>query len=251
MNVMTSDRSFQRWGGQIVHGSFITGAFFRAHLEEDLDVSVAVLAHEPDSYRLCPMFMQEVSVSSVNECDSQTATLHFSGFSVEMISGQRVRVRGSSFEFVVTHRTLRKPIVNGTAAPTGHLSRWFLDTEVRALDGNKELFSKYKDSMHGIVSPHGIIGQSFDGSNVAVSGKHDDYGDAPEFTTTAQAEGAIEGNYTQYIVSAPFANDFKYARFNARGPVLPRNVSLLLGAKTAARPDAQAGSVEMHGVSDD
>ena len=119
---------------------------------------------------------------------------------------------------------------------------------MRSLDGDAELFADYSHSMHGIVWPHGIIGQSFDGSNVAVSGKHDNYGEAPEFTTSAQAEGAIEGDYTDYIVSAPFANDFKYARFDARGFVAPRNVSLLSGTKTAATSGAMAGSVEQHGV---
>ena len=113
-----------------------------------------------------------------------------------------MRLRASSFEIIVTHRHLRKPIVNGVVAPADHASRFFLDSKVRSLDGDAELFADYSHSMHGIVWPHGIIGQSFDGSNVAVSGKHDNYGEAPEFTTSAQAEGAIEGDYTDYTLSA-------------------------------------------------
>jgi hypothetical protein len=214
----------------------------------DLAVRVAIVAHEPKSYRLCFNGLPVPSVSSLNECDLQFTPLHFSGLAIELISGWRARVRASSFEVVITHRRLRKPLVNATVPSEDHPSRWFLDTTVRALDSDTELFPKYKHSMHGVVFPHGILGQSFDGSNTAVSGKLDEYGDTPEFTTTAQAEGAIEGVYTDYIVSAPFANDFKYTRFDARSPMPPRNVSLLSGAKTAATPGAVAGSVEQHGV---
>ena len=119
---------------------------------------------------------------------------------------------------------------------------------MRALDGDAKLSPYYNHSMRGIVWPHGLIGQSFDGSKIAVSGKVDEYGETPEFTTSAQAEGAIEGHYTDYIVSAPFANDFKYARFDAKVYVPPRNVSLLTGAKAAAMAGAVAGSMEQHGV---
>ena len=55
-------------------------------------------------------------------------------------------------------------------------------------------------------------------------------------------------HYTDYIVSAPFANDFKYARFDANVYVPPRNVSLLTGAKADAMAGAVAGSMEQHGV---
>ena len=138
--------------------------------------------------------------------------------------------------------------MNGVVAPAEHASRFFLDSKVRALDGDAKLSQYFNHSMRGVVWPHGLIGQSFDGSKVAVSGKLDNYGDAPEFVTSAQAEGAIEGHYTDYIVSAPFANDFKYARFDAKEYVPPRNVSLLTGAKAAATAGAVAGSMEQHGA---
>ena len=47
---------------------------------------------------------------------------------------------------------------------------------------------RFGPSTLGQIAPHGIIGQSFDGSKIAVSGKRDDYADGKvEFTTRAQA----------------------------------------------------------------
>ena len=103
----------------------------------------------------------------------------------------------------------------------------------------------------GRIAPHGIIGQSFDGNKLTVSGKLDKYGDAPSFTTSAQAEGAIEGVYTDYIVPSPFSTDFRYARFDAQAPIMPRNISLLAGFKMAAAKESQACSIELHGVEEE
>ena len=54
----------------------------------------------------------------------------------------------------------------------------------------------------------------------------------------------------QYIVPSPFATAFKYSRYDARGPVAPRNISLLTGLKKAvtAHVSGVAGSTELHGV---
>merc|ERR1712039_181784 len=57
------------------------------------------------------------------------------------------------------------------------------------------------------VAPHGLIGQSLHDS-VAIKGKIDQYlpNAAGEFTTSAQGEGAIEGNIHDYeIVGDPFS----------------------------------------------
>jgi hypothetical protein len=46
--------------------------------------------------------------------------------------------------------------------------------------------------------------QSFDGSKIAITGKLDKYTDAiHEYTTTAQAEGAIEGTIKDVRASPP------------------------------------------------
>eukprot|EP00965_Chrysotila_dentata_P205532 6183008-Pleurochrysis_carterae.AAC.2 len=50
----------------------------------------------------------------------------------------------------------------------------------------------------------------------------------------SSAEGAIEGVWEEYIVSSPFATEFKYSRFDATA-AKPRDVSALTGVKTAWR----------------
>lgn len=92
------------------------------------------------------------------------------------------------------------------------------------------------DADHDVVAPHGLIGQSYDGDEVGVDGAQDDYRNAgEEMTTSAQAEGAIEGSAADYKLASGFATDFKFARFDAvKAP--RRNISALIGRKFAVRP---------------
>ena len=71
---------------------------------------------------------------------------------------------------------------------------------------------------------HGIVGQSYRDSTVH-QGKLDQYladiestdsSPLPPMKTRAQAEGAIEGIYTDYKLSHAFATDFKFSKYNAR-----------------------------------
>jgi hypothetical protein len=116
------------------------------------------------------------------------------------------------------------------------------------LSEHPELVEKYGNSTFGRIAPHGIIAQSFDGNKFAVSGKLDTYGSAKEFTTSAQAEGAIEGRMEDYIVATPFSADFRFSRFNMTEPVAPHNVSLLAGIKAISTRVMSAASMELHGV---
>eukprot|EP00965_Chrysotila_dentata_P113265 3742531-Pleurochrysis_carterae.AAC.2 len=125
------------------------------------------------------------------------------------------------------------------------------------------------DADHDVVAPHGIFGQAYDGDNIGVSGKVDTRRTV-ETTTVAQslsillshdgfsflsvtlsvpkaelirgasalptccfcqAEGAIEGVWSDYMVASPFATVFKYSRFDAT-EAKPRDVSKLSGKKT-------------------
>ena len=75
------------------------------------------------------------------------------------------------------------------------------------------------------LDAHGIIGQSYKDSTVR-NGKLDEYGaldtpelissdgTGPEMWTKAQAEGAIEGVYTDYRLSGPFATSFKFSQYD-------------------------------------
>jgi len=64
------------------------------------------------------------------------------------------------------------------------------------------------------VAPHGLIGQSYDGDGLATDGRKDDYS-ADEVTTAAMAEGAIEGDASDYELRHRFATRFKYSRYDA------------------------------------
>lgn len=90
------------------------------------------------------------------------------------------------------------------------------------------------DADHDVVAPHGIIGQSYDGDSVAVDGALDDYGPA-EVTTSAMAEGAIEGTAADYKMTTEYATEFKYTRFDAT-QAKPRDVSKLTGKKKTVGP---------------
>ena len=76
------------------------------------------------------------------------------------------------------------------------------------------------------VAPHGLIGQSWDGDHVAISGKRDVYPSSGEFTTNAMAEGAIEGVAADYLMPSRYATLFKYSRYGL-DHARPRDVSKL------------------------
>jgi len=86
------------------------------------------------------------------------------------------------------------------------------------------------DADADVVGPHGIFGQAYDGDLIAVDGKIDD-ARGSETTTKAQAEGAIEGTYLDYIIEgSPFGTKFKYSRFDLTSAP-HRDVSKLTGTK--------------------
>ena len=98
---------------------------------------------------------------------------------------------------------------------------------------------------------HGIVGQSYRDSEVR-HGKLDDYGIdeagatkrmadvangegmMPPLTTSAQAEGAIDGVYTDYELDSPFATSFAYSRYlSTRSSALSGGTLSKRTAKTA------------------
>lgn len=95
------------------------------------------------------------------------------------------------------------------------------------------------------VPPHGVIGQSWDGDNKAVFGREDQFPTRGEYTTSAMAEGAIEGVPSDYLMASRYATEFKYSRFGLEH-ASPRDVSKLTGHVEAATPLAGgAGIMEM------
>eukprot|EP00967_Tisochrysis_lutea_P075710 scaffold102096_cov31-Tisochrysis_lutea.AAC.1 len=96
-------------------------------------------------------------------------------------------------------RILARPVYDQIQGPTHRL-----DLALKPLVAERDLSAW----------PHGIIGQSFDGDNLPINGKQDDYSGSLVHTT-AMAEGAIEGVATDYQVAHPFETHFKYSRFDS------------------------------------
>lgn len=74
-----------------------------------------------------------------------------------------------------------------------------------------EIHKRRGDAENGFA--HGVVGQSFDGDERARSGKTDLYPTSGVHTTIAQAEGAIEGKYTDYRVDGPYSTNFSFSRY--------------------------------------
>jgi len=86
--------------------------------------------------------------------------------------------------------------------------------------------------------PHGLVGQSFSSSVEPRLGKIDVYPATGRFTTSAMAEGAIDGEAENYEVGAPHATAFAFSRFDAVPAVASGNGS---EAGFSSEPDAQPG----------
>ena len=68
--------------------------------------------------------------------------------------------------------------------------------------------------------PHGIIGQSYATPGLVRHGKKDTYPWAGNYTTSAQAEGAIEGTASDYDMQSAHATKFTFSRFDAAASAL-------------------------------
>ena len=65
------------------------------------------------------------------------------------------------------------------------------------------------------VYPHGILGQIYDDDGMKAVGTMDEYPLAGRFTTSAQAQGAVEGTIKDYLLDEPFSTAFRFSRFGA------------------------------------
>ena len=68
--------------------------------------------------------------------------------------------------------------------------------------------------LSNIKTVHGIIGQTFQKNRRFAKGNVDDYSGKNYVQTTAQAEGVIDGVFTDYIMEDETSSKFKYSMFN-------------------------------------
>jgi hypothetical protein len=230
VNGMTKERTFKKKGGQVVHGSFFSRISFTAVTEGSITegsitVYAEVRAEQPGSFR----FYLDATGPYANR-----TSVELPGVSLSVTPKKELVVHTPNVETRAKWKQLLMPLnAAGEPVPKDDPSRWYLDTSFRALNTTMPA-----------VAPHGLIGQSFDGSKLTVHGKQDNYGRGRLFKTSAQAEGAIEGTYLDYIVAGPFATSFKFSRFGGHTPVAPRNVAALTGRKEPKVVGVNAGTVE-------
>jgi hypothetical protein len=211
----------QNFGKQTVHGTHFTKAFFALRSNTTgMRINVSITADitpwfSPITYVFTPG-AKPIKVSA-----TKLTTYAIEGINITAVSGSRVLVRAADWEVDLTRRGLYKPQPESK-------TRHYLDVVMRPTSASA-LYS------------HGIIGQSFNGEARAnpQDGKLDDY-TAAEVTTTAQAEGAIEGVYTDYTLSAPFQTAFKYSRFDKTPPV--SSVATTFAHLAASTETNEAGS---------
>ena len=218
----TRDADFLLPRPQLVHGSFFVDAFWTVRTRTS-----GTLLHIV-SNAWTPGFALYNATGDLIADHRGAVWREFRLEDVHIIGKQISNVvRGAGYEANVT----RKPVYNSL-----HGATWRYDTAMRPLDDTP--FEKaHGASGRKFIAPHGLIGQSYDGDNVAVHGKMDDYSARSEVRTSAMAEGAIEGVAADYEVGPPHYADFAYSRFGKKQRTPPRDVSALLGKKvtTAGR----------------
>ena len=118
--------------------------------------------------------------------------------------------RPTSTERASLAQHLPMPVIGGYPAYIGRLSgpAHRLDVALEPLVAEEKFAAK----------PHGLVGQSYDGSKVPRYGRVDQYPplEVPaEYKTAAMAEGSIEGVAADYQVADKYATQFKFSRFEA------------------------------------
>lgn len=187
----------------IVHGTFIFETYATVRTASGRVLNMRTTASAADSTSIA-MIENGALVAIVGEAEEE-----------RVIDDVTIRVRDGKATIATPTWTIFSTVVQTTNAYFINLS-----------------FKQVTVDAH--VHPHGIIGQSYDGDGIAVDGAKDVYNSVPggETTTVAQAEGAIEGVYTDYVMASPFATDFKFSRYNSIAAPT-RDVRKLSGKKRA------------------
>lgn len=223
---------------QLVHGTFFTDVAYRARGDSGDEYGFALSAEKVEFH---------VFKLSHDELSRENPIATRRGIwqqwwedGIRMYTKQAtLYIRANGWEV----NTTRKPIYDYVSGP----NQWRFDFTVRSL--NDTTFAKFHKSASGTCFPHGIIGQSYDGDGVGISGRTDDYAynkSHPVITTTAMAEGAIEGTAVEYALPDRFSTNFKYDRFSRQmNDTCPaRDTRLLTGPRVRAKKNAVVGVVE-------
>jgi len=198
------------WATRLVHGTKMAAGYWVLKTSSGKALTVEYTAEKFDPVAL----VHEEGHSDV-QIRPGTPALVVDDVIVSMV-GKTLSVRNSKWLFTATT----------SPYPFGKLevnkNKVLLDVAVQPL------YNPDTDA----AAPHGVLGQAYDQDKIAVDGKIDEV-TTGESTTAAQAEGAIEGTWEDYILPSKFATDFRFSRFGL-AKAAPRDVSKLTGAKKAA-----------------
>ena len=203
MAMKTNDAVFMIKHNHRVEGSFMTEVAVNVMSGTEM-VTVHTVADKVTGFRV------ENSEGKIISQNGQWSNWTGHGVVAEQLM-LTTSIRAHGWEVNAT----RKPVYNHVTGP-----KWRFDFTLRPLVDDESKWACY---------PHGIIGQSFDGTGIGLVGKMDDYDDY-DVKTSAMAEGVIEGTADDYIVK-PTSPEFKYSRFDAKTPdeCKPRDSKLLSG----------------------
>ena len=224
-SAMTVDTVFLLPRPQLVHGSFFTAVAWTVRGTSGRVYGVESSAGAVGFRVVDPKQQNSVLVSRSGVWQQWAAD------GVRAVYKQAtVYVRTNGWEANAT----RKPVYNYVSGP----SQWRFDITIRPLGGTG--LEAEAGSPSKTCFPHGLVGQSWDGDSVAVDGATDDYAyDSahPVITTTAMAEGAIEGTALQYGSEEAHGTDFAYSRFDKQATSFcrARDTVALQGRKRPVR----------------
>lgn len=215
---------------KVVHGSYMTHTYVVATTTTGKEMRVALEAGLVDPTHATVQYVASgetieldgKATPSVSEGNVQVA------FSPPSEHGVRLSVTQLGRWAVGVSSGAKHQYVDVSPSGGGR-AMWRVDVTVAPLSPSMELEA---------VAPHGIIGQSYDGDNIAVSGATDDY-NMSVVTTSAQAEGGLEGTWTDYIVASPYSTHFKYSRYSGK-PAPARDIAKLTGRKAKRVGDKAA-----------
>lgn len=228
LNVRTEDATF-RLQQLVVHGSFMTEAHFSLRTREGRFLNVSFVAARLNefgwSWRAvngsCALPGNRVVFTlgphSERRCDNLKVTMDLSTAVIETVEW-RFTVRGM-------------PVYDRMAGPHHRV--------------DLVVTQKVPDDAFQ-VRPHGLLGQSYDGDNAPRKGRLDVYptrNASAEFTTRAMGEGAIDGRAFDYEMYAPYATEFRFARFGtlkATSVVSTRRTNGTLSLRSAGAYDDAA-----------
>ena len=103
------------------------------------------------------------------------------------------------------------------ATATFQCDKWTVSSTVQPVARYVSGASKNLDiKITGPSKAHGLLGQNLDARS-SRDGALDVYPEAGDYTTRAQAEGAIDGTFLDYAVSSAYSTQFKFSQFGASG----------------------------------